>query len=232
MAFYDLHVHTTLSIGENSVAEMAEFARRLGISGIGVVRYYNGKTSELPAAEGVDVVNAIMLKPSSVDELAETARRARKDADVLMVHGGDYTINRAACENPYVDVLCHPELGRKDSGLDHICIKAAAENNVALEVNFREILDSYRRKRVYVLGALKKNLRLAQKYSTKVVTTSGAVTAWGLRSGRDMAAITHLLGTNLGSAIDSVSATPEELVRTNREKNAGMRWEGVRVVDE
>ena len=37
MAFYDLHVHSTMSIGENSVEEMAEMGKRLGFSGIGIV---------------------------------------------------------------------------------------------------------------------------------------------------------------------------------------------------
>ncbi len=149
-----------------------------------------------------------------------------------MVHGGDYEVNRAACENPLVDVLCHPELGRKDSGLDHVCLNAAAENRVAIEINFREILESYKRKRVYILSGMKKNVRLARKYGVKVATASGAVGRYGLRSGRELAAITHILGLELGDAINSVSAVPEEIIRINREKLAGNRWEGVSIVEE
>ncbi len=232
MAFYDLHVHTNLSIGENTVEEVAEIARRLGLDGIGIVQYFSGGVADVPSFEGVDAVKCMMIKPNSVNELNEVASKVRNRCEILMVHGGDYDINRAACENPLIDVLCHPELGRKDSGLDHICIKAAKENNVAVEVNFREILESFKRNRIYVLSAIRKNVELCRKYETPVVTASGAVTKWGLRSGRELAAITNLLGFELGKSIDSTSAVPESIVKQNREKLAGKRWEGVSVVGE
>jgi ribonuclease P/MRP protein subunit RPP1 len=230
--FYDLHVHTMLSIGENTVDECAEMARKLGINGIGIARYFNGTLEELPRIEGVDLINCLIIKPSNPEELQNLAKKARIKAEVLMVHGGDYKVNRAACENSYIDVLCHPELGRRDSGLDHTCIKVAADNNVAIEVNFREVLESHKRQRVYVLSAMRKNVALCRKYDAKVITTSGSVSKWSIRAGRELAALTHLLGLELGIAIDSVSAVPEEIVRTNREKLAGRRWEGVSIVEE
>src|SRR3989344_2539350 len=165
MAFYDLHVHTNLSIGENSIDEMVVFARRLGLAGLGIVRYAPSQ-EDIVRRDDFDLVDVLMLKASKVDELAEMIAKARKKCEVLMVHGSDYDVNRAACENPMVDVLCHPELRRKDSGLDHICVKAAADNEVAIEVNFREVLESYKIKRTYVLSAMKKNIKLARKYST------------------------------------------------------------------
>ncbi|MBI2971579.1 MAG: hypothetical protein HYY37_04155 [Candidatus Aenigmarchaeota archaeon] len=229
--FYDLHAHTTLSIGENSIEEMAAMAKRLGLSGIGVVRYHD-TTEELPAIDGIDIISVIIIKAANADELAKVASNVRSTCEILMVHGGDYSVNRAACENPLIDVLCHPELGRKDSGLDHVCLKAAHDNNVAIEINFREILESYKRKRVYIMAGMKKNVRLAQKYGAPVITTSGAVSKYGMRSGRELAAITHLLGLELGDAIHSTSALPESIVRVNREKLAGKRWEGVHIVGE
>lgn len=233
MPFYDMHVHTSLSIGEDPVEEMANFAKRLGLSGIAIVRYYtHQKLSELPKIEDIDLINTAIIKPNSAEELATMARKIRNDAELLIVHGGDYDVNRAACENSMVDILAHPELGRKDSGLDHICAKAARENGVAIEVNFREVLESYKKRRVFVLSAIKRNIKLCRNYDVKIITTSGAVNRWGLRSGRELAAISNLLGMDLGIAIDSVSTVPEEILRTNREKLAGTRWEGVNIVEE
>lgn len=226
--YYDLHVHTNLSIGENTVEEMADMAKRLGLVGIGIVRYYPAK-GELPAIDGLDIVSSVMLKASMPDELSSLAEKARPKAEILMVHGGNYDINRAACENSLVDVLCHPELGRKDSGLDHICVRAAHDNRVAIEVNFREVLESYKRNRIYILSAMKKNIELCRKYETRIITSSSAVTKWGMRSGRELAAIAHLLGLELGKSIETTSAVPEQIVRENREKLAGKRFEGVRV---
>lgn len=236
MAFYDLHVHTTLSIGESTPEETIDFATRLDLNGIGLVRYYDG--TRLPkkdleiADASIDIVNAVMLKPKNPEELNILATKVRNSAEVLMVHGGDYDINRAACENQLIDVLCHPELGRKDSGLDHICAKAAAENNVAIEVNFREVLESYKKQRVHIIAAMKKNVMLCKNYNASVVIASGAVTKWNMRSPRDMAGLGNILGLDLGKAIDSVSTVPEGLVKQNREKLEGKRWEGVTIVEE
>lgn len=229
MAHYDLHVHTSLSIGENTVEEVAEMAKRLGLAGIGIVRYYPAKGG-LPAVDGIDIVSCLMLKAANAHELNSLAEKARPKAEVLLVHGGNYDVNRAACENSAIDILCHPELGRKDSGLDHICVRAAHDNHVAVEVNFREVLESYKRNRIYTLSAMKKNIELCKKYETRIVTCSSAVTKWGMRSGRELAAITHLLGLELGKSIDTTSAVPEQLLKENREKLAGKRFEGVREV--
>ncbi|HLC77058.1 MAG TPA: RNase P subunit p30 family protein [archaeon] len=230
--FYDLHVHSTLSIGENSVEEMAEMGKRLGLAGIGVVQYYSGVAQGLPEVDGIEIIPAMMVKAAKAAELNSLAEKLRSKSELLMVHGGDYDINRAACENPLIDVLCHPELGRKDSGLDHICIRAAHDNNVAIEINFREVLESYKRNRVYVLSSMKKNVELCRKYETKIVTSSSAVTRWNMRSGRELASLANLLGLELGKAIDTTSTIPERIIRENREKLAGKRTEGVRVSDE
>lgn len=229
--FHDLHVHTSLSIGENTVVEMAEFAKRVGLGAIGIARYYNGKIEQLPKAEGIDLVSCIIIKSDSAADLDKAIRKVRNKAEIIMVHGGDYDINRAACENSMVDILCHPELGRKDSGLDHVCIKAASENKVAIEINFREILESYKRRRIYILSAMKKNVKLAKKYGASIVTTSGAVTKWGMRSGRELASFAYLLGLELGEAITTTSTVPEEMIRINREKLAGNSFEGVSIVE-
>ncbi len=229
--FYDLHVHTSLSIGENTVEEMAEMARKVGLTGIGVARYFNGKIGELPRIEGVDIVSCVIIKSDNPADLAKSVGKARDKAEVVMVHGGDYDINRAACENPMVDILCHPELGRKDSGLDHVCLKAASENKVAIEINFREILESYKRRRIYILSGMKKNITLAKKYGTRIITASGAVNKWGMRSGRELSSFAYLLGADIGEAIGTTSTVPEEIIKINREKLAGSRFEGVSVVE-
>lgn len=228
--FYDLHVHTSMSIGENTVDEMAEMGKRLGLTAIGVVRYYVAGMPPLPEVDGIQLIPAIMLKTTK-DELNSLAEKARNKTELLMVHGGDYDVNRAACENPLIDVLCHPELGRKDSGLDHICVRAAHDNNVAIEINFREVLESYKRNRVYTLSSMKKNIELCRKYETPIITSSSAVTKWGMRSGRELAALSHVLGLELGRAIDTTSTIPERIIHQNREKLAGKRTEGVREVE-
>ena len=229
--FYDLHVHTSLSIGENTLDEVMEFARRFNLDGIGVVTYYDGRIEKVPNVKGIDIVQVVMIKPSTPDDLNQTAAKIRSKAEIIAVHGGNYDINRAACESPLVDMLCHPELGRIDSGIDHICAKAAKDNSVAIEINFREILEAAGKKRMYIMAGMRRNIKLCTHYGTKIVTTSGAVSKWNLRSGRELAAVTHLLGMELGNAIATTSIIPADLVVKNRERLQHKQWEGLRVVD-
>ena len=230
--YSDFHTYTKQSIGESSFEEMIAMARRLDLSAIGIVRFPDQLNDPLPKANGIDVISCVMVKATTQPELDDLVRKVRDKAEVVMVSGGIYDINRAACSNPMVDVICHPEKGRPDSGLDHICMRAAHESNVAVEVNFHEVKDSYKRNRVHILAAMRRNVMLAKKYEVPIITSSGAFSMWGLRSGRELAALANILGVELGKAVASVSTTPEAIVKTNREKLAGTRWEGVAVVEE
>ncbi len=225
MSAYDLHVYTNHTIGENSLEEMAAFAKRLGFSGIGVIRFHTEPKKELPKAD-IDLVDVVLIKADK--NIEEIAANIRKEAEIIAVYGGNYEINRQACESKYVDILFHPEFGRKDSGLDHICARAASENKTAIEINAREIIESYKKGRTRVLLSMKRNIMLCKKYGASIVTASSALSKWNMRSGRELASIAYLLGLDLGNAIDTVSRIPEEIVKINREKLMQKRFEGVR----
>ncbi|HLD83955.1 MAG TPA: RNase P subunit p30 family protein [archaeon] len=223
MDYYDLHTYSSLTVGENTTDEMIAMARKLGLRGIGVEGL-----REKPATE-LDMVSCYIIYAKNPQQLMEDARKYRDSYEVLMVSGGDYEVNRAACENPMIDVLCHPGKGRKDSGLDHVCVKAAMENNVAIEINFREILENYRKRRVRILEGIKRNVMMCRKFGAPVVTFSGAVTKWGMRAGRELAAVASMAGMELPDAIASASTVPEQIVMNNRLKIAGKMWQGVTV---
>jgi ribonuclease P/MRP protein subunit RPP1 len=231
MPYYDLHVYTSETVGEHNLQEMATAAKRLGLSGIGVVRFPEQEFSPFPKTD-VDVVSVALVKVNSADQMHDLIRRVRDKAEIVAVAGGVYDINRAACESPAVDILFHPEKGRTDSGLDHICARAAQENNVAVELNFHQVLEAYKRQRVRELSSMRKNVMLCRRYGTPVIATSGGLTKWDLRAGRDLAALPAMLGMDLGQAIDTTSAVPESMVACNREKLSGKAWEGVKVVKE
>jgi len=222
MDYYDLHVRSAATTGENTSGEMAAMATRLGLKAIAMP----GATEKTGDAE---IISCHMIETQNIQELAEEARKYRDNCEILMVSGGSYEINRAACENSLIDVLCHPGRGRRDSGLDHVAIKAAADNNVAIEINLREILESYRKNRVRVLEGIKRNVFLCRKFNTSIVITSGAHTKWGMRAGRELAAVGVLAGMELADAIDSVSMVPQKILETNRAKLSGKKWEGMEI---
>lgn len=219
MTYYDIHVE--IAEAESAVKR----AKLLGFSGIALM---GTPDKSLIKEDGFDIVSAIILKAKTVEELKSEIDKFRSKVEILAVHGGIYEINRAACEDARVDLLCHPERGRIDSGLDHICTKAAAENGVALEINFGELLNSRSRpKQIYFM---QRNIYLCNKYGAKLITTSGASDIWEMRAPRELASIANVLGLDIGLAIDSVSTIPGEKVLVNREKLSGSRIGGVKVI--
>ena len=218
MAYYDLHVEVADAVSA------VKHAKLLGFSGIALMNAEQKSGNE----DIFSIISAVMIRPKSVEELKRELEKFRPKAEIIAVHGGIYDVNRAACEDPRVDLLCHPERGRSDSGLDHICAKAAAENNVAIEINFSDLLNSRSRpKQIYFM---QRNIYLCSKYGAKLITTSGASEIWEMRAPRELASIASVLGLDIGVAIDSVSSIPEEKININREKLSGSRVGGVKIV--
>ncbi len=222
--YYDLLVHTNETIGENSLEELIETAKSLSINSLGI------QTDKIDRIKEMDIVSVALVKAKNINEMHEEVKRLRNNKEVIIVYGGDYDINRAACENRMVDILIHPELGRKDSGLDHICVKEAAKNNVAIGISFHDVLESYKKQRIIKLAEIRKNVLLCKKYNAKIVIVSSALSKWDLRNCRDMASIVHILGLTLEDSIRSVSKIPEKIIKENRLCLAGKKWDGIKVV--
>lgn len=237
MKFYDLHLHSAFSGGESSLEELASTAKGLGYSGICFAVYYQDRRQmEIIQAE-IDRVKRLVgiefllgFEVRNVKELS-LLRKRRKEFDVLLVRGGDLELNRKACESPEVDILTHPEFERGDSGLNHTMLKLAAKNNVAIEVNFREILTSTKRIRMRVLANMADNIRFAQKYKTPIILCSGAISHWHIRSPLCLISMAVQLGMRLKEAKEAVSKIPENIIKQVRKKRSG-NWvmPGVEVI--
>ncbi len=239
MKFYDLHIESNLSSGENNIQEIVEFAQKLGYSGIAICDTFESKDKldELKEAIGklqtnTEVYAGAYIQAKDVSELKEMITKAREKVMVIAVAGGNYNINRAACEDPRVDILAHPESGRIDSGLDQVCLEFATRNNVAIQINFREILYSFRKPRSYVLNHIAKNINLTSHYRTPVIISSGAKSTWDMRAPRELVSMANVLGLDLGKAFHGVTSVPQEIVQNNKKTLEGTKiTEGVEVVD-
>src|SRR3989344_1390288 len=94
--------------------------------------------------------------------------------ELVIVQGGDDTINRLALSSRYVDVLLDPHLGqRKDfmhqrnSGLNHVLCALAKEHNVAIGFSFSNILRAQHREKL--LGRIMQNILLCRRYKIPMV---------------------------------------------------------------
>lgn len=239
MKFYDLHVKSNLSDGENSIEEMVGFAERLGYSGIAICDDYESKEKLVELKNMVKEIRTeigvypgVLIRADSVSDMKEKISKVREKALIVIVAGGNYEINRAACEDPRVDILAHPEQGRIDSGLDDVCMEAATQNNVAIQINFREILYSFRKQRSYTLNHISKNIELANHFRTPVVICSGAQSTWDMRAPRELVSIGNVLGLDISKAFLGITTVPQGIVESNKKTLEGRKiTEGVEIVE-
>ncbi|MEM5814238.1 MAG: RNase P subunit p30 family protein [Candidatus Aenigmatarchaeota archaeon] len=240
MKFIDMDVQSKLSSGSSAPEELAKFAEELGFSAIVVADVWAGPEKFAAAKEavaeaaknvGIEVVQGVKIVAANPNELRHVIDKVREKTAVVAVAGGNYQINRAACECSKVDLLCHPSLGRTDNGLDEVCLNAARENNVAIELNFREVLHSYRRQRSIILANMAANIKLCEALRVPMVIASGAQSVEDLRDPRELISIADILGLELSKAFATVSDIPGRMIDINRRKlTEKITAEGVEVM--
>jgi ribonuclease P/MRP protein subunit RPP1 len=237
MEFFDLHVHSAFSGGESSLEELAKTAKLLGYKGICFVFYYQDERQKdilLAEIEGIGKKVGIEVylgfEARDLEELKFLAKR-RRSFDLLLARGGELEMNRKACETREVDILTHPEYQRSDSGLDHVSVKFAAKNNVAIEVNFREILISNKKTRATVMANMAKNIKLAKKFHAPIILCSGAVSHWELRAPECLISMACQLGLELNEAKKAISEIPKNIIERAKERKSE-KWimPGVKIV--
>ncbi len=159
----DLHVHTRLSDGSDSMAAMARAARRLGYSHLGIADHsrsagYAGGLSQndlLRHCDSVDRFNrrdedVRILKASEVDILPDGSLDypdsvlARLDFVIASIHQGfKRDVTRRICaalEHPLVHAVAHPTgriIGKREGYEVDVeaIIECAARRGKALEIN-------------------------------------------------------------------------------------------------
>ncbi|NCO96611.1 MAG: hypothetical protein COY38_03715 [Candidatus Aenigmarchaeota archaeon CG_4_10_14_0_8_um_filter_37_24] len=237
MDCFDFHIRSDFSEGESSVLDFATRAKMLGYKGICVSEYFRDekhleelkrKCKDIADRVGLDIF--VGFQARNTKELSKLTSLRRK-YDVLLVRGGNVDLNRKAVETPEVDVLLHPEFGRYDSGFNHIMAKLARENNVAVEVNFREILLSSKNTRSHILHNISENIKLCKKFHTPIIICSGAISHLQMKDPKVLMSMGTLLGLELNEAKKCLSEVPKNIINSVKEKQS-KSWikPGVKVV--
>jgi len=145
----DLHMHTLLSDGVLTPIELARravaldheaiaFTDHVGFASMETIIAEARKDADLAAEWGIKVLVGVELTHVPASRLSEAAKRARRaGAELIVVHGETISepvepgTNRAAANDPEVDILAHPGLISLEDA------QAAADNGVALEITSR-----------------------------------------------------------------------------------------------
>ena len=127
-------------------------------------------------------------------------------------------MNRLAVETPEVDILTHPSFERTDSGMNHVLMKLAKENNVAIEINFREVLINEERSRSQCVSRMISNVNLAKKIHAPLVICSGSLSHWELRYPLSLISFLMELGLKINEAKECLTKIPEKIVVQSKER--------------
>lgn len=228
--FYDLNIS-----GNKSIVQEAE---RLGFAGVSLTYNFDDYNSEISKEydELKHESNIIMRKCLEIncknpEELKKKVRSSRKKADIVMVRGGDNGINRAACEERNVDILSQPYRNRRDSGMNHVLARKAAENDVAVEINLSSFLKTNLRYRHRIVSQFRHIMALKRKYGFSVIITSGARTSYDQRNPLDIFALSNCFDMTENESLEALSIIPQHIIDRNDNRD-NFVLDGVRTVVE
>lgn len=228
--FYDLNISGNISIIEE--------AERLGFAGVSLTYNfddYNSEISkeydELKLESNILIRKCLEISCKNPEELKKKVQRSRKKADIIMVRGGDNRINRAACEERNVDILSQPYRNRRDSGMNHVLSRQAAENDVAVEINLSSLLKTNLRYRHRIISQFRHIMDLKRKYGFSVVISSGARSSYDQRNPMDIFALSNCFGMTENESFEALSTIPKHIIDKNDERD-NFVLDGVRTVVE
>jgi len=173
---------------------------------------------------------ALVTKP-----VRRNARKALDKADLVFVEGQA----REASECWEVDLVSRPEkeaekdfMKQRNSGVDHIIARNMSERFIALELNFSDILHSRNRARATLLGRIRQNIKVALKYNTPLVFTTGSDRLSDLRSPGEMISLARVLGLSEEEAKATLSSTPFKLIeKSGDRRDPNILLKGLEVLD-
>lgn len=192
--------------------------------------YFQADFETIKKNSSIHIYRGVEILAKNPEDMKRKVQKARKEAEVLMVHGGDLKINRAACEDPRVDIISHPYHGRRDSGINHVFAKKAAENNVAVELNLKYLFKTRSHLRYKILTQFREILKLHRKFNFPLIITSNSKSIYDLHTPQDIIALTRCFGMKKEEAKSALSETPQNIIERSKIRSSVLIG-GVKIVD-
>jgi len=216
--YYDLHLKHN-----KNIEELLNESNRLGFSGVAVIQSskkfnkdYIHDFKDFQVAKQLDIYSGVEIAAKNVNDLKKKISSLRKKVDVLIVQGGTVKINRAACEDPRVDIISQPNKKRRDCGLNHILSKEAAKNQVAVEICLNSILHSRYSYRSKLFSQYRDILKLHEKFKFPILITSGATSIYDLRKPRDIISLTQCFDMKKQDSVNSMTSSPKKILKRSK----------------
>ena len=181
-----------------------------------------------------DVINfdyTLEINSTNINDIRKNVNKFRNEVLCISVVGGNLKVNRSVLENIKIDILSRPYLKRFDSGLNHILSKEALNNNVAIEICFNDILNSYLSHRSKIISNIKDIYVLYRKYGFPLILSSRAESVFDIKTTLDFISVFKQTGLTT-EEINNCFKTSEEILKFNKNRS-NLIFKGVRrIIDE
>lgn len=225
---YDLNVYSVPE-GKNTVEEMAVLAKRFGYAGIAITNPHDSCGSETSMASDLEILSGVELRVDNASRLHGLVGKYRNMVDIIVVRGGSENINRAAVENPNVDILTSFGSTR-DNGFNHVLARSANENNVSISFDLAELMGQRGGRRVRALSNFRKDLELVRKYDVPFILSANARCVYDMRAPRELIALAGLFGMSREEALSGICTNPQRIISKNRHSSKYV-FDGVEILD-
>lgn len=227
--FYDLNVAPEIEV----IEQLEEF----GFNGACI--FYDSNEYDMSIKESFDKLNedthmtlyhGVCIDETNPKLLRNTVQRFYKKVDLIMANGGDSKINRAICEIPQIDIINHPYLNNRNSGINHVLAKLLVKNNISVNINLMDILKNRGYYKARILNQINQLLLLENKYNFRVVISSGSECFYDVRSPKSMILLNQTMNMDLKHAKNTISKNPLEIIK-NITKHKNSIIDGVQIIE-
>jgi len=200
MSFYEWDIRA-LPEGSDSPSRLGLAAKHLGYGGIIICNTDPGNIFMPDASErikGISISFGARVVANTPRSMISRVDGLRPKYPFIVVCGGSKEINRAACENPNVDVLLHPGTGKHI--LEISSARAAKLNQVAIGIDLSPLIRLRGGSRSKWLEVLRRSLDLIRKFDLDTMITAGCRSHLDLRAPRDLIALAEIAGFETSEA--------------------------------
>lgn len=208
MNAYDLHVREE-SRDTNSFTDLCTVAYNLGFSGIAVEM--NNTHQVMPSDVNLSILRRTTLSPKNAARLRMIVEKQRKQVDLYAVHGRTKPISLAAAIVPSVDLLMLRDLN-DFTAFDSQVARALAKHEKPVEVCLRGLMILSGAERSRLMRGMASAMSYLSHANCTLILTSGATTCYGIRSPRDLAALSYLANISEDLSLKGIFENPKALV--------------------
>ncbi len=184
-------------IPNNNEEEFIEMAEKLGYKGLYFLYNFNDflnkqKKLEL-VSKKIKVYHGILADNRNINKIK--AKLKNKELIVIKSSKDDKEIiekSKAGLIFSFEDSSRKDFIHQKASGLNHILCRSARENNVIIGFSINSILNAQNKN--VILGRIKQNVKLCEKFKVKSVIASFATKPYEMRSIHDLISLFKILG--------------------------------------